>query len=58
MPEAGIDMSSAALDRRLRELADLWRFWTKLRSARPLDDRFPPEGQTGSRGEDGVLRTD
>lgn len=32
MREDTVDMSSEAIDRRLRELSDLWDFWVRLRA--------------------------
>jgi hypothetical protein len=33
-----VDMSPAAIDRRMRELASLWDFWNYLRRFRPVSE--------------------
>ena len=38
-----IDMSPQAVDRRLRELAELYRFWTALEDARRRGELRSPE---------------
>ena len=37
-PHTRVDMSSAAIDQRLRELSDLYDFWQALRTIRPVPD--------------------
>lgn len=36
-----VDMSPAAIDRRLREMAELWEVWRFLKKFRPVDDPKP-----------------
>jgi hypothetical protein len=43
---APIDMSSEAIDRRLRELNDLYEFWKALRTIRPVTPNPPPTPTT------------
>ena len=39
-----VDMSPEAIDRRIREVADLWDFWRYLRNFRPVK---PPDSTEG-----------
>jgi len=42
-----IDMSPEAIDRRLRELAELYRFWCDLEEAKRRGDLKLPEQHSG-----------
>lgn len=45
-PPVPVDMSPEAIDRRLRELSDLYDFWQALRTIRPVSDPMLPEAIT------------
>ena len=48
MAESPVDMSPEALERRLRELSQLWKFWVKIRAAQRAD----PVEQLGTKKPD------